>query len=398
MLLRLSLIILPVLVSACAGPQLKDTKQIEMQAIEQAQSADVSIESVFERVRNIQTDARKEDLYFYSPNYMANGETAMTKAESALNANNQALAMTEALKAEAFFKRGLAIKPLALQQLDDVFRGMDMLRGLKANQYLASDFQDIQADIQETIELIEQGNTSELADEQKSLLNDIYELEIETLRVIFLRPVEIALESAEDVDADEFAAQSYAEAEKAMDRLEELIKQQPKQREQIKIDSQNAVRLAQHALHVAQAAKPLLRLDSKSAEKHILSIEQFLMRIGTALGEKDVTHLPLNSQSIALAQTAEILAKQAKSKLEQQLEQNRTQNENQQLQQRIKKLERLLEDAQNKARSNSVDPQPPTPAKSTQVNPDNNANKSVIVDTQTSESPKETNMNNKSAE
>lgn len=350
MFLRISLIVLPILLSACAGPQLKDTKQIEMQAKEQAQSANDSLDNVFERVRGIQVEAQKEDLYFFSPNYMTSAESAMSQAESALNANKQSLAMTEALKAEAFYKRGLAIKPMAQQQLSDVFAGMQMLRELSSDKRLPSDFQDIQADIKDTIGLIEQGKTAKVTDEQEGLLDDIKELEVDTLLLIYFNPVESALEKAEDTGAEDFAVQSYAEAEQATGRLETLINQQPKQREQIKADSQNAIRLAQHARHVSQAAKPLLQLDPESAEQHILSIERFLSRIGSALGEKDVTHLPLDSQSIALAQTAEILAKQAKSKLEQQLQQNQTQKENQKLQQRINELEKLLNDMQSKAK------------------------------------------------
>lgn len=355
MLQRLILLLLPFIVTACATPQVQDSEKITIEAQQQAQTSNASFDQVLQNVRDLQSQAKQENLAFFSPNYMASAEMALSQAEAAASTKDQSLAMTEALKAKAFYERGLAIKPLAQEKLSETFSGMKMLQSLGADQRLLSDYKDINENIKDVIRLIEQGKSDKLADEQKALLEEIQELEIDTLSLLFIKPVQMALEKAEDADAETYASQSFDKAEQAIERLEKLINQEPQQRQQIKTDSERSVRLAQHAQHVAQAAKPLMDLDPETAEQHILSIERFLSRIGGALGEKDVTHLPLDSQSIALAQTAEILAKQAKSKLEQQLQQNQTQNENQRLRQRIKELEALLEAAHQKPTSQDED-------------------------------------------
>lgn len=312
----LSIAVLAFMTAACSGPAVKDSLSIQQSAVEQAKSvaADQDPSDIINTTRDLQIEAQREDLYFFSPSYMEQAESSMESAESALKSkkpNHEIIA--HALTAQKYFKRGLEIKTTAQTQLKAGFDGLAMLKEIKTDSLLKSDYDDLLDDMKDLIVLIEQGKTTEALTDQKGFLTEITDLEIKTLKKSYFEPAELAFEKAEDEDAEDFAPKSLERAQKALDGLEKLIETQPKQRDQIKNDSVLTTRLSQHALNVSKAVQPLLKLKADTAENHVLFIESLLQRIGTALNQEDVTHLTLDSQSIAIAQSAETIYRQAQA-------------------------------------------------------------------------------------
>ena len=304
------------LLSACSGPAIKDTAIIQQTALNQAQNSEQNPQEVIENTRNTQIKAQQQDLYYYSPSYMAQAEVEMAKAEESLKQNKPAsTTITHSLTAQALFDRGLATKDVVINQLKSSFDGIEMLKEINSHTLLKGDFEDIQDDIKDLILLIEQNKTSDALNEQKEVLSDITELEIQTLKVTYFSSAENALEKAEDADAEEYAAKTFESAEKALEKLELTVENQYKDRELLAQKSTATIQLAQHAEHVAKAAKPLLKLDAEKAEQHILYVESLLERVTKALNHDAITHMPLNNQSIALAQAVERLNKQAQTNI-----------------------------------------------------------------------------------
>jgi hypothetical protein len=300
------------ILTACAGNSVKDSESIQQSAIQQAKSVNLDPQTVITESQNLQIEAQREDLYFFSPTYMKQAEDALEDAEDAIKSKKLPHEIiAHALTAQKLFKRGLENKPTVLKQLKATFDGIEMLREIETNKVLTSDFQDIQDDTKDLIILIEQGKTTEAINEQKDLLSDIAELEVKTLKKTYLSVVEHALDKAEDADAEDFAAKSFDKAQKTFDTFEKFIETSAEQRVLIKEKSKMAVHLAQHAENVAKAAQPLLKLNTETAEDHILFIESLMNRIATALNQGDILNLNLNSQSIAIAQTAETINKRA---------------------------------------------------------------------------------------
>lgn len=305
------------LLTACVGNSVKDGESIQQSAIQQAKATKQDPQTVISDSQTLQLEAQREDLYFYSPTYMEQAEEALEDAEDAIKSNKPTHeVIAHALAAQKLFKRGLENKPTVLKQLSATFSGLEMLKDINTDKVLASDFQDLQDDTKDLIILIEQGKTTQAIADQKELLGDITEVEISTLKKTYLTVVEDALEKADDADAEDFAAKSFLSAQKNIETFELFIESSPKQREAIKNKSSAAIHLAQHAEHVAKAAQPLLKLNPESAEEHILFIETLMARVGTALGQSDVSHLNLNSQSIAIAQAAETINKRANTQVQ----------------------------------------------------------------------------------
>ena len=301
-----------ILISACSTPAVKDTLLIQQSAQEQAKESDLSPQEILTDTRSLQVLAQREDLYFYSPTYIAQAEEEIRSAESAFEDKLPAQQIiTRALTGQQLLKRGLENKKTVLDQLKLPLNGLALLETLDAPTLFEGDYTDVQNDTKNLIILIEQGNTSQALHDQNAVLSDITDIEIKVLKKTYLSQAEAALKKAMNADAEDFAPESIDKANLAVETLALFIEGNRKQLHAISDETQKAVHLAQHAEHVAIAAEPLLKLKINSAEQHILFIEKLIARIGQALNQQSVTHLPLDNQSIALAQAAETISKQA---------------------------------------------------------------------------------------
>lgn len=302
------------LLTACAAPVVKDSLLIQQTASEQAQDSSQDVSQVLNEVRDLQVTAQREDLYFFSPTYIQQADEQLARADKALenNASSQ-IVLTHVLAAKQLLNRGLENKQTVIVQLKPALNGLEMLSQIDTPKLLNKDFKSIQDDTKDLIILIEQGKNAQSIQDLEDVLTDIHKLEIKTLKKTFLLPAENALEKAEDVDADDYAPLSYAAAKQSIEKFESFIENNAANRDEISKRSIQSIHLAQHAHHVAKDAKPLLKLNNEQAEQHILNVEKMLARIGTALNNPDVNHLPLDSQSIALAQAAETISKQAQA-------------------------------------------------------------------------------------
>lgn len=349
------------LLAACSGPAIKDTALIQQTALSQAQIGEQKPQETIDKSREIQINAQQQDLYFYSPNYMGQAEKEMTKAEEAFKLNKPAnIIITHSLTAQALFERGLSTKNIVINQLKPSFDGLDMLKKINSHILAKGDFNDIEDDIKDLILLIEQGKTNEAIKDQQDVLSDITQLEIETLKIAHFNPAENALEKAEDADAEEFATKTFEIAEKAVEQLELLIERKYKDRDLISNQSKTTIRLAQHAENVAKTSKPLLKLNPEKAEQHILYVESLLARVSMALKHDAVNHMPLDNQSMALAQAAERLNKQAQTNI------NNSQwsQEKKQLETTIAELKQQLQDKTVSTEINNTDETVTTAAQS----------------------------------
>ena len=330
------------LITACSAPAVKDTLLIQQSAQQQAKNLGLSAQEVLDETRDLQILAQREDLYFYSPTYIAQAEEEIRTAESAFKDKlaTQKI-ITHALTGQQLLKRGLENKKTVLSQLKLSLDGLALLEELKAPTLFSGDYSDVQSDIKDLIILIEQGNATHAIKEQNAVLNDIADVEIKVLKKTYLGQAEKALDKAIDADAEDFAPASIKKASIAVEKLALFIEQNRKQLQSINDETQKAVHLAQHAEHVAVTVEPLLKLKIKEAEKHVLFIEKLIARIGLALNQQDVTHLPLDNQSIALAQAAETISKQAMAIKQQ----GQWENEKSELEVKLANLQNKLDNA-----------------------------------------------------
>ncbi len=366
-----------VLLSACSAPGVKDSAIIQQTAIEQAKTITLSPQQVLDETRDLQVLAQREDLYFYSPNYIAQAEDEIRQAETAFKEKQDPQQIiAHALTGQQFLRRGLETKETVLLQLKLALDGLTLLTELKADTLLASEFSDIQGETKELIIFVEQGNTTEALKGQGDILKEIALLEIKVLKKTFLNQAQLALNKAEDAGAEDNAVLSFEQANVAIGRLKTFIETNPKERQVINEKTQETVRLCQHAQNVAETAESLLDLKPESAEQHVLFIEKLIARIGTALKQEDVSHLPLDNQSIAIAQAAETIHKQAQAIKQQ----GQWETEKAELQNKLSLLQSQLDSAIKAAKAATLEPKAQEIEKVQEITEENNDTLALPLD------------------
>lgn len=302
------------LLSACAGPALKDSGQLAQAAAAAARAENSDADSQLENARSSQQQAQQANLALYSPTYYTQGNEALNKALAAQgNDKNNADVATQAILARSLFERGMQIKQQVMDQLQESVAFFSVLQGIDAPALLKDDYQDAEDDFRKLAVLVETGKTDKLPSEQKDLLKDLALLEQATLTKAYVSKPEQTLDDAEDDDADDYAEKTFSTAQKALNTLKRSIEKKPRELEVIKLQSTQAQHAALHAQQVAKAAAGLMALKQKETEDKVLQMEALLKHIADGLQIEQPVYLSLQEQAFAIAQSAEITRQQAKS-------------------------------------------------------------------------------------
>lgn len=301
-------------ITGCSTTAIKDANLVRQHATEQAQKSEQSPEAILNHTKSKLQTAMRQDLEFFSPTYIAEAQKELIAAEQAIStgASSQHV-IALALTAQQWLDRAANNKTIAAQKLSASLDALGVLKSINTPTLLPDDYSNFKDEIKDLMILIEQNQTAKALVEEKDVLDEFRDLEIETLNTAYLQPVLQALEAAEDKDAEGFAENTMNNALQEAERLEAYIKTNPKNLSEINEKSHQAIRSAQHAKQVALAVQPILRMGPEKAEQHIIAIEAFLARIGKVLKQEDVRHLSLESQSIAIAQAAETTARRAQA-------------------------------------------------------------------------------------
>lgn len=302
------------LLSACAGPALKDSGQLAQAAAAAAREQNSDADSQLENARNSQQQAQQANLALFSPTYFTQGNEALNKALAAQGSDkNNADVATQAILARSLFERGLQIKQQVVSQLQESVAFFSVLQGIDAPGLLKDDYQDAEDDFRKLAVLVETSKTEKLASEQKDLLQDLAKLEQATLTKAYVSKPEQTLDDAEDDDADDYAEKTFSTAQKALNTLKRSIEKTPRELGVIKLQSTQAQHAALHAQQVAKAAAGLMALKQKETEDKVLQMEALLKHIADGLQIEQPVYLSLQEQAFAIAQSAEITRQQAKS-------------------------------------------------------------------------------------
>jgi hypothetical protein len=302
------------LLSACAGPALKDSSQLAQAAAAAAREQNNDSASQLDTAKNSQQLAVQANLALYSPTYFAQGNDALNKALAMQGDDkNHADITTQAILARSLFERGIEIKQQVITLLQESVSFFSVLQGIDSPNLLSDDYHDVEDDFRKLAVLIETGKTDKVSAEQKDLLKDLAKLEQATLLKAYVSKPEQTLDDAEDDDADDYAEKTFSAAQKALATLKRSIEKSPRELDVIKLQSTQAQHAALHAQQIAKAAAGLMGLKQKETEDKILHMETLLKHIADGLQMEQPVYLSLQEQAFAIAQSAEITRQQAKS-------------------------------------------------------------------------------------
>jgi hypothetical protein len=257
-------------------------------------------------------ESEQQQLAFYSPGYAEQLSTAVTAARRASLADDQQALVDEAAKALASLQLGLETKQQGQRLLADILARRDEVTALQADKVARRSYQAFQQALQDAFMALEQSNPPD-EDTLQALLNQLDELEQQTLLTRFWQPAQRTLAQAESEDADELAPATYASATTAVADVERYIRQTDSQIDTATQQGHQALRQAQHALFVAREAKRLQQLNAREAEQTVLRFESLLHELSLAVDGADRRHMALYDQMLAIKQRLDELKHTAAS-------------------------------------------------------------------------------------
>ena len=249
--------------------------------------------------------ALNAEMAFYAPFHMAQAEQTLTNARGLeLNGLQQ-----ESLKASAhvimLLNRATENKSKVQQTLKPLLKQKQVLETLNSPIILPDQFERQITKIKELIKNIESSDKPLATDTIMSILEDLQQLELDTLLTTHWLPAKNTLEKARNENAEKFAPKSFMKAANSVDQAKTFIRNNINDREAIKREGLQALRTAQHALYIAHDAELLVDLTNQTAETVVLGIEDLLAKISLALNIENVKHMALTDQANAIAQAAE---------------------------------------------------------------------------------------------
>lgn len=304
----LSLIASGILLTGCANNQIANTEILSQQAKEQAINSSLSPQEAILNSAKLIEESQSAQLHFFAPLHYSEAKDALTEAQNLLNSKAaNTLVLEQTFKVDSLLKSAYKNKTIVLSTLKKSLDHKQVLEELGSPDVLPEDYQDTVEDLKDLIKEIEGGFMDKALKGQAELLTLMTEVEISTLKKQHLSPVESMIDKAESIDADEYAEQTFKQAEQTLESATVFIEKNYKDRKAVRKNSQDALNAASHAYHIAKEASELVELKRADAEKKALYFESLLERINKSVDIENLNTMSLYDQSVLMAKTIETL-------------------------------------------------------------------------------------------
>lgn len=280
----------------------------EKNILEQVEENTVDSESTFIEAEKRYATALKANMAFYSPRNIQNAKESLKLARAQeLNAEKEA-SLKSSKNVLSLLDEAQKNKIKVEELLPKILTKKKVLEELKTPRILAAEYNTQIDDIQSIIKKIEANESNDISKRITDIYSALETLELNTLLEIYWQPAKNTLLKAKKENADKNAPKSFSLAVNAVNKAEDLIRNDYADRIKVESYGITALRTAQQALYISRDAELLVDLTAKQAENKILQFQELLAKIGTALESKELRHMALEDQANALAQIAETQA------------------------------------------------------------------------------------------
>lgn len=299
-------LLLIALLQACAS--LPDEKAMRADALVRAQSDTRDVDTVISNIEVSLRNSSEENMPFYAP---LNWKLATDSLTAALKLKEKGAPEAEIrqqlLVAEQAYSAMAPNKQRALDELPDVIEYFKFLQKMGAAAAYPKDYAELISDLRDLIARLDRADVAGAQKDKQSLLSDMRDVEVKTLTFQQLSAADIALDQAEDMDADDDAEQSYDTAEASIKRARQIIKDNPRNLDTVREASRKAYIDAKHAIAVAQEVQSLekkldgAKIEPEALERLVLQFESYLIDVVNGMGLPELRYLPLSEQAATLA-------------------------------------------------------------------------------------------------
>lgn len=329
-----------IFLSACSSQPVVNYEQINSITAEDEEVFSADSERLLAAAETKHDAASKAEMNFYAPAHMRQASEKLDLARDFALKGLPDESIAASSKVIQLLRLAEKNKTSVETMLQPLLKQKLILEQLNTPLVLSDQFNHQLDSIQKLIEDIESNEAVITENTMLPILNEMKQLELDTLLTIHWQPAKETLEKAKDENADDNAPRSFAIANQMVEQSETIIRNNFGDRKRVAAEGLKALRAAQHALYIARDAELLYQLDKKRAENAALAMEDLLTKIADALKTGDVRHMALTDQANAIAQAAETQGSRLIAPL----------------QSRIDFLENLLE-SKPVDESNSIEPQ-----------------------------------------
>lgn len=298
---------------ACGGAP--KAPLVTLSAAEQAQYANKTPKEILAEASEEMKKAYAEEFKSYAPSALKNMEKALKSIQEGLKDDklpkNHFAVQLKVIKKG--LEDGLTTKGNVKNQLANVYDYRAVLDELTASKLYPGDYDDIQDDIMDLVELIEEKKFEKARKDAVGVIEDMTELEVKIFKAMILTKPENLLDQADDKGAEGLIEKAFEEAEKAYERAEQIIERNVRDREEVKRLGDAALFYAKRAVWMVDEVIHLQSINRNDLGSVPVEAEQRMKRIADALGHADVRDLSLAEQSNALAAAAEALRNKNKA-------------------------------------------------------------------------------------
>ena len=292
------------LINGCAQQGIANQDEFDQLAHQKVEEYIGNTRSALEKAEDVYGQAKTQQLNILTPLHWQQLTDAIKKARVAdLEGNNEA-SIEAAAWVMTYFESAQKIKAEIETQLGGVLAQQAILLDLKTDRILKKDYRNVIDDLKKLTRDIESGQTKDIQDDAKDLLDEMTELELSTMLEIHWRPARATLDKAEDEGTDDFAPETFAIAERLTRKAKFTIREQYQNRTICGTVGLDALRAAQHALYIGREAEKIINMDIDDAEEAALIFEGYLHQISTVLGAGDLRNMAFLDQTLALVQKA----------------------------------------------------------------------------------------------
>ena len=270
-----SIIGLILLLNACTSNIVASSDSIRLESAKAAQEASFTPQQAISQAKAQLDKAKTDKLDFYAPLHIMQAKESISEANTYLLNPPKEIknaALMSAIAAQRFITDAYINKETVKTSLNKSLVHLQILKDLKSPSLLRDDFNSVSDGISDLIIMIEEGKLTKAIKEQKNLLDEMALVEIQTLKLTYLSLATNFLSKAEQINAEKYAAESYVQAESAINSANKYIDKNYRNRKGVKKISDEAILKAKRAYFIGLEAKKAVLLSPEEAENYILNL------------------------------------------------------------------------------------------------------------------------------
>jgi len=301
------------MLSACATQKVAISESIQQKSAQAASKATFTPEQAIVDAEIQLIKAKEFQLDFFAPIHIEQAAENIAQAREYIidpPSDIRNAALMAAIAAQNFISDAYKNKKLVEGHLKEALQHQKVLIALGSPSILASGYLSVIETLTYLIKEIEQGNTSEAVKGQVDLIKDMSQVEIDTLKKIHLTEAEAYFEKAEDIDADDYAEQSFEKAEIILAASINFIEKNYRNREGVKQAGKEALWATKKAYFIGLESGKIIQMTAADSEKHILNITSLMNKVFLEGYGNEMPPQNLFNASVALVDMVRDLKKQ----------------------------------------------------------------------------------------